>query len=364
MKTPMDGNAIVYCEGAFGTTNGKTAHGLVRRTDRYRVLSVVDSRHAGADAGMVLDGRDAGIPVFHNLLAALGGAREAGLDATHLVVGLAPDGGRLPPAARDDISLALRLGLNVDAGLHDFLGDDPELAALAAASGVVIRDVRRTPGRKDLHSFTGRIEEVGSFRVALLGTDSAVGKRTTAWILVDALRDAGYSAEIIGTGQTTWLQGAPYGIILDSLINDFVAGEIEHAIWRAWTEVRPDVLVLEGQGSLLNPAYPGGHELLAAGRPDVVLLQHAPHREHYDGFPDHRMHPLDHQIRAVELLSGCDVAAVTLNHEGLDAAGITRAEEEILEAYGVPCVDALVRGGAPLVALLRDRLEESRGDAG
>ena len=364
MTAPMDGNAIVYCEGAFGTTNGKTAHGLVRRTARYRVLSVVDSRHAGEDAGRVLDGRDAGIPVHHNLLAALGGARQAGVEATHLVVGLAPDGGRLPDSVRGDIALALRLGLHVDSGLHDFLGDDPEFAAIAAASGVRIRDIRKTPDRKDLHAFTGCIEEVGSYQIALLGTDSAVGKRTTAWLLVDALRAAGYTAELIGTGQTAWLQGAPYGIILDSLINDFVAGEIEHAIWRAWTEARPEVLVLEGQGSLLNPAYPGGHELLAAGRPDVVLMQHAPDRVDYDGFPGHAMHPLDVQIRAVELLSGCDVAVIALNHEGLDAAGIAQAEKEIFEWYGVPCVDALVHGGAPLVELLRGRLEEYREEQG
>jgi uncharacterized NAD-dependent epimerase/dehydratase family protein len=94
--------------------------------------------------------------------------------------------------------------------------------------------------------------------VALLGTDSAVGKRTTAWILKDALEAAGFSAELVGTGQTAWLQGVRYGIILDSLINDFVAGEIEHAVWTAYTERRPDVIIIEGQGSLMNPAYPAG----------------------------------------------------------------------------------------------------------
>ena len=93
----------------------------------------------------------------------------------------------------------------------------------------------------------------------------------------------GTSTELIGTGQTAWMQGVRYGIILDSLVNDFVSGEIEHAVWRAWQEVRPAVIILEGQGSLMNPAYPGGFELLAAGRPDVVVLQHAPGRRDYDG---------------------------------------------------------------------------------
>ena len=110
MSTQPDGNAIVLCEGAFGTTNGKTAHGLVRKTRRYRVLSVIDSRRAGEDAGMILDGRPAGIPVLPSLSAALADARSRGLAATHFVIGLAPDGGRLPPELRGDVLRRSRPG--------------------------------------------------------------------------------------------------------------------------------------------------------------------------------------------------------------------------------------------------------------
>jgi uncharacterized NAD-dependent epimerase/dehydratase family protein len=122
----------------------------------------------------------------------------------------------------------------------------------------------------------------------VLGTDSAIGKRTTAWRLVEALDTAGISAALVGTGQTAWMQGVPHGIVLDSLINDFVSGEIEHAVCEAWQDGHPRVIVLEGQGSLMNPAYPGGFELLAAGRPEVVVMQHAPARKEYDGFPGSR----------------------------------------------------------------------------
>ena len=101
-----------------------------------------------------------------------------------------------------------------------------------------------------------------SVRVLILGTDSASGKRTTAWVLRNALRDKGLSAEMIGTGQTAWMQGARFGIRMDSLVNDFVAGEIEHVVRRAWEEAAPDVVVVEGQGALLHPAYPGGLELV------------------------------------------------------------------------------------------------------
>ena len=303
MKPLRRANAVIYCQGAFATLNGKTAHGLVRFTRRYAVLSVIDARHQGRDAGMVLDGKPAGIPVVANLQQALAEAEEAGVLATHLVVGLAPDGGRLPAAARADIAVAVDAGLNVDCGLHDFLSDDPDLAGRAARAGVVLRDIRKPPDRSRLHFFSGRIEAVKALKIAVLGTDSAVGKRTTAWLIVNGLTREGVSTELIGTGQTAWMQGARYGIILDSLINDFVSGEIEHAVVSAWQEQQPEVMVIEGQGSLMNPAYPGGFEILAAARPDVVVLQHAPARQDYDGFPGRRIHPLARQIEVIERLS-------------------------------------------------------------
>lgn len=326
-----EGKAIVYCEGAFGTTNGKTAHGLVRRSNRYQVLSVVDSTHAGQDAGKILDGKSVGIPVVRSLHAAMTLARSRQQEPTHFVIGLAPDGGRLPEATRVDVLTAVEHGLDIDSGLHDFLGDDPEIAGAAASRGVRIRDIRRPPPREDLHFFSGKISEVKCLKVAMLGTDSAVGKRTTAWLLKDALEKRGWVTELVGTGQTAWLQGARFGMVLDSIVNDFVAGEIEHAAWTAWNEVGPDVLLLEGQGSLMNPAYPGGFELLAAGRPDVIVLQHAPARKDYDGFPGFPIHPIRTQIQALELISGKSVVAITLNHEGVETGEL----DEIREAIGL-----------------------------
>ncbi len=357
-----EGRAVVYCQGAFNTTNGKTAHGLVRRSERYDVLAVIDARWAGRDAGDVLDGRPRGLPVVADLDAALALRDGEDRGPTHFVIGLAPDGGRLPADARAAVAAALNAGLHVDSGLHDFLSEDAELAALAQRNGLRIRDVRKTPPRGELHFFDGRIEQVDCLKVALLGTDSAVGKRTTAWLLVDALRAAGRKAELIGTGQTAWLQGARYSLILDSLINDFVAGEIEHAVWSAWNEQKPDCVVLEGQGSLLNPAYPGGFELLAAGRPDVVVLQHAPARQEYDGFPGYAMHDLTTQIQAIELISGKPVVAVTLNHEELDEGGITAACAAITAETGLPAWDVLRDGATPLLDALGPHLEAS--DAG
>ena len=352
-----EGNAIVYCEGAFNTPNGKTAHGLVRFTRRYRVLSVVDSRYAGRDAGDVLDGTPREIPVYATLADAVQAAMAIA-PATHLVIGIAPDGGRLPPDAREDIRRAVESGLRIDCGLHDFLSEDPEIGPLAEEKGVVIRDIRKPPHRSRLHFFSGKIEKVDSLKIAVLGTDSAVGKRTTAWLIVQAFEAAGYTADLVGTGQTAWMQGARQCLILDSLVNDFVSGEIEHAVWSAWSENRPDVIVIEGQGSLMNPAYPGGFEILAAGRPDIVVLQHAPARLDYDGFPGYPIQPLARQIRVIEELSAKPVVAVTVNHEDLAREEIPLICSAIRRVTGLPAYDVLLHGGEGLLGVLTPYLKK------
>ena len=361
MKNRFEGNAIIYCEGAFNTPNGKTAHGLVRHTQRYRVLSVVDSRCPAQDAGEVLDGKTNGIPILPSVDTAVESARSNPRnEASHLVVGLAPDGGKLSPTAYRDIRRAIKLGLNIDSGLHDFLTEDRELINLAHRYGVVLRDVRKPPPRSQLHFFSGKIEEVTSLKVAVLGTDSAVGKRTTAWLLVQSLEEAGHPAELVGTGQTAWMQGANHCVFLDSLINDFVSGEIEHAVWSCWGDSNPEVIVIEGQGSLMNPAYPGGFEILAAARPDIVVLQHAPERKDYDGFPGYRIEPLAHQIGAIELVSGKPVVAVTINHEGIPPERVSEVCENTRVESGLPAFDVLLEGAGGLADVVVSHLGGNR----
>jgi uncharacterized NAD-dependent epimerase/dehydratase family protein len=356
MKKTIDGKALVYADNAFNTPEGKTAHGLVRFTERYEIVGVIDQKYAGKDAGLVLDGRNYGIPIFSDFesaIKALGNENRP----NSLVIGLAPDGGRLPKEAIATIKNALEMGLNVDSGLHDFLYKNEELMQLAKKNNCRVRDIRKTPDRDSLHFFTGKIEEVDCLKVAMLGTDSAIGKRTSAWILVHGFRKAGLSAEMIGTGQTAWMQGANYSMVMDSCINDFVSGEIEHAVHEAWKNESPDLIVIEGQGSLMNPAYPGGFEILAAGRPDYVILQHAPMRLEYDGFPGYKLHSLKEQINAIEIISGRKVIAITLNHELMKEEDIQPMCDKITDEIGLPTFDILAHGADGLVALLKKYLK-------
>lgn len=357
MKNTIDGPALVYCDKAFNTPNGKTAHGLVRFTERYDVVGVIDRNYAGKDAGKVLDGKASGIPVFKDFETAMDQLATTKKQPKTLVIGLAPDGGRLPEEAKSVIKKAIENGLNIDSGLHDFLTNDEELVALAKKHNSRIRDVRKTPDRDKLHFFTGDIEQVDCLKLAILGTDSAIGKRTTAWIIVHGFRNAGFKAQMVGTGQTAWMQGAKYTMVMDSCINDFVSGEIEHAVVSAYRNESPDVIVIEGQGSLMNPAYPGGFEILAAGRPDFVILQHAPTRIEYDGFPGYKLHSLQEQIQAIEVISGKKVIAVTVNHENMAPDEIQPACEAITEETGLPAFDVLAHGPDPLINILKEKLK-------
>ena len=362
MKKKIDGKALVYCQGAFNTANGKTAHGLVRFTERYDIVGVIDSNYAGKDARKVLDGKNNGIPIFSSIEAAIKELKEIGSMPQSLVIGLAPDGGRLPAIAKESIKKALTLGWNVDSGLHDFLTNDKELVALAKENDCRIRDVRKTPDRDTLHFFSGDIEKVDCLKLAVLGTDSAIGKRTTAQIIVQALDNDSRNAIMIGTGQTAWMQGAKYSMIMDSCINDFVSGEIEHAVVQAFENEDPDVIVIEGQGSLMNPAYPGGFEILAAGRPDFVILQHAPKRLEYDGFPGYKLHSLKKQINAIEMISGKKVLAITVNHEGMTLDEIDPACQAITKETGLPAFDVLANGADELVDIIEIEMKKKRAE--
>ncbi len=349
----MDGTAIVVCDGFFATANGKTAHGLVRGTERYRILGVIDPPTAGRDAGEVLDGRPRGIPVY----ASIGDALAAGHRPDFCVVGVATSGGRLTPGLKALLLEAIGSGMSVVNGLHEFLSDDRELAAAAAHGHVTITDVRRTAKRTDLHFWSGEILEVEAPRIAVLGTDCALGKRTTARFLLEACRRAGIPTELVFTGQTGWMQGAPFGFIFDSIPNDFVSGELEHAIVSCWRAARPDLILLEGQSALRNPSGPCGSEFLISGRARGVILQHAPARACYEGLEglDLRIPPVSDEIALIRTL-GARTLAVTLNGEHMSRGALEAERNRLRAELGIPVVLPLEEGVDSLLPVVREFL--------
>ncbi|MDT7709337.1 MAG: hypothetical protein QOG20_4944, partial [Pseudonocardiales bacterium] len=191
---PAGSTAVVYCEGQFGEQDGKTANGLVRHSEKYEVLSVIDSLRSGVDAGKFLDGTVNGIPVLASLE---GSISHAGRVPDYLICGLAPADGLLSDDQRIVLLDGIARGMHIINGLHEFLNDDAEFVAAAVSAGVTITDVRRPKAKRDLHLFSGRIFDVTCPRIAILGTDGAIGKRTTATLLVQALNARGIKAVMV-----------------------------------------------------------------------------------------------------------------------------------------------------------------------
>ncbi len=341
--------AIVYCEANFASGDGKTANGLIRHSERYEILSVIDSVQAGLDAGLVLDGVANGVPLCRDLADAIdvvGGVPD------WFVFGMAPATGLLSIHERSIILEAIELGMGIVNGLHEFLNDDPVFAAASAASGVQILDVRRPRSKKDLRLFSGRIDGVTCPRIAVLGTDSAIGKRTTATILTRALSDHGLKAVMVGTGQTGLIQGARYGVALDAIPSQFCSGEMEAAVVEAFEGEDPDVIIIEGQGALSHPAYLTSTFILRGARPDAVVLQHAPGRTRLGDFSELPIPTPASEIRLIETFADTRVIGLTVNHEDMTDAEVTAAITLYEAELGIPATDALSRPTEELVTMV------------
>ena len=342
----MSNNAIVYADRLYGCADGKTAHGLVRYSKKYKIVGVVDSTLEPGDAGVILDGIKRDIPLFTNLDEAYVSA-----DPDIFIIGAVSEGGVLPKGYDKAVEWALMKGLDVVSGLHQFLSDDPRFVSLAKKHKCSITDVRKI-FRDHRRFYTGEINEVQSCRIAIIGTDSAIGKRTIAVFLVEELRRRGHTADMIFTGQTGWLQGWPHGVVLDALINDFVSGGIEGAIVDSWNDLKPEFMIIEGQGSLVHPFFPGGFEILAAGSVHGFILLDAPKRPHLDGFPDYPMPDPRRVVQIASLLTEKPLLGVGINHEQMNKDDTVVAKKRLKKMFQVPVVDPIVDGVGEIVDVL------------
>ncbi len=347
----MDGTAIVLCDGYFATNNAKTAHGLVRGTERYRILAVIDAPTAGRDAGEVLDGVRRGIPVFASLPEALAGLPEK---PDYAIVGVATSGGVFTPGLERALLEAAESGLSIVNGLHHLAADLPAVAAAARRSGVTITDVRRAKKAGELHFWTGEVLRLPTPRIAVLGTDCALGKRTTTRMLAQAACAAGIRTEWIYTGQTGWLQGAPFGFVLDATPNDFVSGELEHAIVSCARTLSPDLILIEGQSALRNPSGPCGSEMLLSGGARGVILQHAPHRHCFEGLEDLGcvLAPVAEEIELIGYY-GARTLGMALNGEGLTREALAAERDRLERELRIPVSLPLEEGVERLLPAIR-----------
>jgi uncharacterized NAD-dependent epimerase/dehydratase family protein len=319
-------------------------------------VAVLDSTQAGRDVAEWL-GPDHAAPVVARLDEALP------LGPTALLIGTAPQGGRIPPAWRSIISDAIVHGLDVVSGLHEFVSDDPELASLAAAHGVELVDHRRPPERHEVA--LGRRHAPGKHVILTVGTDCAIGKMSVALELRRAAIEAGLSTAFVPTGQTgIMIEG--WGVSVDRVISDFINGTAEWLVEQA--EEMGDWIFVEGQGSLDHPAYSAVTlGLMHGSTPHAMVLVHQPGRtghlgwERATGMPS-PLHSLADNVRLYELAANAvapsRVVAVALNTSLLTEAEAAAEIERVAAETGLPTDDPYRFGPGPLFEGVRAALEE------
>lgn len=340
----------VLAHDRFDPANAKTAHALVRYGalgwSKNPVAAVVDRSKAGRDASEFVGELGRGVPVVATVEEAIAKGANA------LAIGIAPNGGQLPPEWKPDVEAALKGGLTVVSGMHGFLGDDPHFAKLAEEHGGEIWDVRRPPKTRAIATGDGAI--VDALVVTTVGTECSSGKMTTSIELVTEARRRGIKAGFVATGQTGIMIGCDAGVPLDACISDFAAGLLENAVLEAASKGF-ELIVVEGQGALSHPAYSGvSLSLLHGSFPDLLVLCDEPARETINAFK-HRpvkfaVNRLGMEMHLNEALlehvTGGTVCAISLLTRGLTDRQLLEATRAAELETGWPAADVL-RGGTP-----------------
>jgi uncharacterized NAD-dependent epimerase/dehydratase family protein len=339
-----DHGYIVLADRFFGPETSKTANSAIRYLPD-RVLAVIDQRQAGRTVDDVL-GFGGAIPV----VATLGEALRHGPNA--LLIGIAPQGGQLPEEWRELLHGAIDAGLDLVSGLHFYLADDAELAAHAAERGVRIFDLRRDPG--DLPVATGKARHVDAYTVLTVGTDCNIGKMTAGLQIRDSLVSRGVRTSFAATGQTGILIEG-WGVAVDAVKADFIAGAAERLVLQAAEGA--DVVIVEGQGSLVHPGYSGVTlGLLHGSMPHAQILCHQPSRKcvfSYSGAYTWMPLPsLSEMIRiceaAIAPLRPAPVIGISLNTRDLSDAEARAAIAAAERETGLPATDPVRYDPAPL----------------
>ena len=345
----MKKKVLIATDNLFLTNNAKTAHGLLRGSKRFHVLAVLDEENKHADAGQLLDGNNRNVPILGTIDEAIKQFKTI----DYLVVGVATVGGILSASLLQIIREAIRNGIGIVNGLHDQLQERKYIALLASQNKVELIDIRKPKTPKELHFWSGDIFKVKAPIVAFLAMDCAMGKRTTANLVVEECLQHNQNAHMIYTGQTGWMQGHKYGFIFDSTLNDFVSGELEHAITSCWKEATPDLIILEGQSSLRNPSGPCGLEFIISGNATQVVLIHAPKKKYFDDDPLWGEIPsVASEIDIIEKF-GTTVIALALNTSGLSKQEALSYKASYQKTLDIPVVLPLEEGVKKIVSEIK-----------
>lgn len=329
--------AILLHDGIRGT-HGKTGLALLRYSEAP-IVAVIDRQCAGESLPK-LTGITREVPVVASVTEALPYAPDV------LAIGIAPSGGVLPDEWWQEVKQAVASGLSVMNGLHTSMATVPDLRALLK-EGQWIWDVRREPSSLTIGS--GKARSLACRRVLTVGTDMGVGKMSTSLELNWAAQRRGLRSKFLATGQAG-IMIAGDGVPLDAVRVDFAAGAVEQIVMSFGND--HDLLVIEGQGSLLHPGSTATLPLIRGTQPTQLVLVHRAQQATIRNLPHVPIPPLPEVIRLYETVASAagafapaSVVAIALNTAHLDASAAQLAIEQTQVETKLPCTDP-VRFGA------------------
>jgi len=347
MTKPPKHRFLIVADGQFGPLTSKTANSCIRYFPE-RIVAVLDRVEAGKTVQDVL-GFGGNIPV----VAAFEQGVTQGGGATAVLIGIAPPGGRLPDDWRGWLRSAIDRRLEIWSGLHTFIGDDAEFGPLAKSKGVRILDARKPP--PNLPIADGRAAEVDAFVILAVGSDCNVGKMTAQLQLRDELVKRGHKTSFVATGQTgIFIEG--WGTAVDAVVADFIAGAAEELVLEG--AKGNDIVLVEGQGSLIHPGYSGVTlGLLHGSCPDALILCHQATRDYIGDY--HGRDPwvkipsytemIDIYERAARPVHPTKVIGICLNTYDMDEKAARAAVAKAQQETGLPATDPVRFESGPLV---------------
>lgn len=336
--------AILLHEGVQ-SSRGKTGISLLRYSD-ISIVAVIDYACAGGSIPE-LTGIPRSVPIVASVQDALAYQPDV------LTIGIAPSGGALPDAWWQEVKLGVEAGLSVVNGLHTPMATDDRLSCLLQ-EGQWLWDVRREPSGLTVGS--GKARSLPCRRVLAVGTDMSVGKMSTSLELHRCSQQRGLRSKFIATGQTGLMLGHD-GIPLDAVRVDFAAGAVEQQVMRFGND--HDILHIEGQGSLMNPASTATLPLLRGSQPTHLVLVHRAGQAHIHNIADVLIPPLPEVIKVYETVATAGgsfaptkVAAIALNTFHLSEPEAKAAIAQVEQETGLPCTDAIRFGAHPILDAL------------
>jgi len=352
MKNQRKKYAILYCEGLLNSEHKKVISEIISSSKRYSVVAVIDSEIPDQKTGFFNTELGLDIKAYSDIGTCIISMDNAGIKVQNFVIGIIDEFMKIDERIMKCINDGIRHGLNIDSGLFDKLILNSRQKEISRERGIIINEIRHGFSLNHDNLSDENLEKVQSVIIAVIGTDKEAENRTTSITIKELIEEEGYKSEVIGTSIVSWLLGIDKCRFLNSMTKEFIPSAIQKQIYSIWKEEKPHFILIEGNGSLLSPSYPGSHELLTCIKPDIIVLQYDPNRTFYYGTQESLIHSIQRQKKAIEIISGKSVSGIVTSIRNSEQGKLENLIQRVKLESDIPVYDMSLASSRRLVKYL------------